>query len=99
MSQDPPDQRPAGLAEIQAHPDSDVGLIAVTRHDVALGNSRLVDRRPDIGRAILFMSDSRAGLAVLHNSIDPVAGLAAAVARTGLALGLAVPGHGALAAS
>ena len=67
-----------------ANPLLDAGLIAVTRDAVGLAETAHVRQRDDRGQAL--HRPKGAGLAILHNSITPVAGLAEAVAAAGLAL-------------
>lgn len=71
---------------LDANPDLDVGLIAVTENDLALGNSALVGERPDLGEARVIASDRRYGIGLLHNSIHPLDGLAAVVIDAGEAV-------------
>lgn len=66
-----------------AEPDVDAGLIAVTPDAIALANTTRVRQRTDRGQALIHASG--AGLAVLHNSIEPRAGYADRIARAGLA--------------
>lgn len=66
----------AVAAVLDAHPEIDAGLIAVTRDAVAFGETVRVGRRGDRGRAHLTIGDGAAGVAVLHNAIEPFEGLA-----------------------
>lgn len=68
------------VAEVlQAHPDIDAGLIALSADgELAWGNTARVDRRPDQGQAARDNGACR--LAVLHNSIFPCPPLADAMA-------------------
>jgi len=64
---------------LAAAPDADAGLIAMDIHGViALGNSDLVARRDDLGQALVSDAATALRIGLLHNSIFPVAGLAAA---------------------
>jgi len=66
-------------AVLADHPDADAGLIAVTAAgEVAAANSRLAAARSDAG--ILVTQGAGLRIAVLHNAIFPVAGLAALAA-------------------
>lgn len=66
---------------LAGNPELDAGLIAVTASGIHAANSARVGRRSDIGAALWRAADGTAGAALLHNSIEPVEGLA------GLALG------------
>ncbi|QPC44358.1 hypothetical protein HW532_17625 [Kaustia mangrovi] len=80
-------------AVLSAHGEYDAGLVAATPDGIALANSRRVARRPDIGEARLVADGGDAGIAILHNSIRPVAGLAACAAEAGFGMlaGAAAP--------
>jgi hypothetical protein len=78
--------RHAVEAVLDGNPDLDAGLIAVTRSGVGLADSAHVQGRDDLGRALIFAEDRRYGLGLLHNSITPIDGLAAAVAAAGEAV-------------
>ncbi len=70
------------------HPDADAGLIAVTAAGtVAAANSRLAAARTDSGALVTEGAGLR--IAILHNAIFPVAGLAALAA--GAAIDAAAP--------
>ncbi|PRH85629.1 hypothetical protein C5L14_21910 [Labrys okinawensis] len=71
---------------MDANPRVDAGLIAVTAGDIALADSERVRERDDRGEALILAPDRRYGLALLHNSIEPVKGLAEAAARQGAAV-------------
>jgi hypothetical protein len=67
------------VAQVAAeNPEVDAGLIAVTRDAIGLADTRLVLAREDGGA--LLERGCGWGLAILHNSIVPVAGYARAVA-------------------
>lgn len=68
---------------VEADPEVDAGLITVTRDAIALADTAHVLRRRDRGQALVHAPG--AGLAVLHNSIEPRAGYADRIARAGLA--------------
>lgn len=68
---------------VEADPEIDAGLIAVTRDAIALADTAHVLQRRDRGQALVHAPG--AGLAVLHNSIEPRAGYADRIARAGLA--------------
>jgi hypothetical protein len=74
----------AAMAELAHNPDADAGIIALDAAGrIFAGNSALVARRPDIGRAVVRAAGSATAVAVLHNSMHPhapLAQLAAAVA-------------------
>jgi len=74
----------AARAELARNPDADAGIIALDAAGrIFAGNSALVARRPDVGRAVVHNAGSDAAAAVLHNAIHPhvpLAQLAAAVA-------------------
>ena len=75
-------------AVLAEHPDADAGLIAVTAGgEVAAANSRLAAARTDAGA--LVTEGAGLKIAVLHNAIFPVAGLAALAA--GAAIDAAAP--------
>ncbi|MEQ8396307.1 hypothetical protein [Thalassobaculum sp.] len=63
-------------AVIDANPEVDAGLIAVSKGALSLGETRRVERRNDRGQARLDIRDGTAGVAVLHNAIQPFEGLA-----------------------
>jgi len=68
---------------LAAWPGADAGLIAVGLDGrVGFGNSALVDHRSDAGRCLLEREGLR--VAVLHNSVFPVEGLAALAAGAAL---------------
>jgi len=70
------------------HPDADAGLIAVTASgEVAAANSRLAAGRTDAGA--LVTEGAGLKIAVLHNAIFPLSGLAALAA--GAAIDAAAP--------
>jgi len=71
---------------LAANPEIDAGLIAVTRYGLGAANSAHVRTRADLGEALVLAEGRRYGLALLHNSIAPVDGLAAAVAAAGEAI-------------
>lgn len=71
---------------LRANPDLDAGLIAVTETDLGMANSAHVARRADLGEALILSQDRRYGLALMHNSISPVDGLAAAAVEAGEAV-------------
>lgn len=64
------------------NPTLDAGLIAVMHDDIGLAETTEVQKRVDRGQK-LIREPGRA-LALLHNSIDPMAGLADFVARAGM---------------
>ncbi|MDN5787856.1 hypothetical protein [Pseudorhodobacter sp.] len=66
-----------------ANPDLDSGLIAVTPRAIGLAETAHVQARTDRGQALKTGVDR--GIALLHNSIDPVQGYAAWVADAGFA--------------
>ncbi len=68
---------------VDADPEVDAGLIAVTQSAIALADTACVLRRRDRGQALVHAPG--VGLAVLHNSIVPRAGHADRIARAGLA--------------
>ncbi len=75
-------------AVLAEHPDADAGLIAVSATgEVAAANSRLAAARSDAG--MLVTEGAGLKIAVLHNAIFPVAGLAALAA--GAAIDAAAP--------
>lgn len=78
--------RHAVEAVLEGDPDIDAGLIAVTRTGIGMANSARVQGRDDLGEALIFAEDRRYGLGLLHNSIMPLDGLAAAVAAAGEAV-------------
>ncbi|WP_420565534.1 DUF6963 family protein [Thalassobaculum sp.] len=78
--------RHAVEAVLDGNPGLDAGLIAVTRSGIGLADSAHVQGRDDLGRALIFAEDRRYGLGLLHNSITPIDGLAAAVAAAGEAV-------------
>lgn len=63
-------------AEVAANPELDAGLIAVAPGAVAVAETARVLRRNDRGRALLQLPGAAAGVAVLHNAIQPFEGLA-----------------------
>ena len=68
--------RGAVPAVIDANPEIDAGLIAVSQGTLAFAETRRVGRRNDRGQARLDIRDGAAGVAVLHNAIQPFEGLA-----------------------
>ena len=78
--------RHAVEAVLEGDPDIDAGLIAVTRTGLGVANSARVQGRDDLGQALILAADRRYGLSLLHNSIAPIEGLAAAVAAAGEAV-------------
>ena len=79
----------AARAELERNPEADAGIIAL---DLAgglyAGNTAFVERRPDLGQALIEDPASGAKVAVLHNAIQPhppLAGLAAAIALDAIA--------------
>ena len=70
---------------LDAHPEHDCGLIAVTANAAASGNTSRVLRRTDRGMAEAAGGDGASGIAVLHNAIRPARGLAELVADAGRA--------------
>jgi hypothetical protein len=65
----------AGLA---GNPEADAGLIAMDLDGrIALANSAAVQRRDDLGEALVHDEASGLRIGVLHNSIFPVSALAA----------------------
>jgi hypothetical protein len=74
----------AARAELIRNPDADAGIIALDAAGrIFAGNSALVAKRPDIGRALVRAADGAFAVAVLHNAMHPhtpVAQLAAAIA-------------------
>ncbi|MFW5881961.1 MAG: DUF6963 family protein [Roseicyclus sp.] len=78
-------------AVLADHPDADAGLIAVTvAGEVAAANSRRAAARTDAG--LLVTEGAGLKIAILHNAIFPVAGLAALAA--GAAMDAAAPADG-----
>jgi hypothetical protein len=78
-------------AVLAEHPDADAGLIAVTASgEVAAADSRLVAARSDAGALVTEGAGLR--IAVLHNAIFPVGGLAALAA--GAAIDAVAPADG-----
>ncbi len=76
-------------ALLEENPQADAGLIAVTPDGgIVLGNSALVGQRTDAGS--LRTQGAGLHIAVLHNAIFPVVGLAAIAA--GAAMDAAAPG-------
>lgn len=75
-------ETPAAAVEavIAASPEIDAGLIAVAPGALAIAETRRVLRRNDRGCARLILADDAAGVAVLHNAIQPFEGLAALAA-------------------
>lgn len=70
---------------VHAYPDIDAGLIAVALNgDVFADNTHLVAQRSDRGAALQRSDDGTVSVAVLHNSIHPVAPLAELAAWTAL---------------
>lgn len=70
---------------VTGNPEVDAGLIAVAPGALAVAETARVLRRNDRGRALLVLPGGAAGVAVLHNAIQPFEGLAqlaAGVART-----------------
>lgn len=75
------DSPEAAVAAITtANPEIDAGLIAVTAGGLALAETARVRRRTDRGSARLVIRNGAAGVAVLHNAIQPFEGLAALAA-------------------
>lgn len=73
--------RAAVSAELAADPLADAGIIALdSAGEVYAGNTERVRQRKDIGLAMLRATDGRA-VAVLHNSVRPVRGLAELVGQ------------------
>ncbi len=75
------DPEAAIAAELAAHPDADAGLIVLDRQGrLHAANSAFVAARGDLGAA--FLEDRAAGhrVAVLHNAIHPIHGIAALAA-------------------
>jgi hypothetical protein len=74
----------AARAELERNPGADAGIIALDRDGrIFAGNSALVARRPDIGRAVACAPGGETAVAVLHNAIHPcapLAGLACSIA-------------------
>lgn len=66
-----------------ANPGIDAGLIAVTPDDIGFADTARVRGRADRGQAMLHRPG--AGIAVLHNSIEPRDGYADRIAHAGLA--------------
>jgi len=64
------------------NPTLDAGLIAVTRDGIGLAETAEVHKRGDRGQTLIYGSGR--ALALLHNSIDPIAGFADLVARAGM---------------
>lgn len=80
-----PAQR-AVRCELASDPDADAGIIALDREGrLFVGNTSRVERRPDLGQAVLYGTGGSA-VAVLHNAIAPVRGLAELVAQAALDL-------------
>jgi hypothetical protein len=76
-------------ALLEENPQADAGLIAVTPDGgIALGNSALVGRRTDAG--LLRTEGAGLEIAVLHNAVFPVQGVAAIAA--GAAMDAVAPG-------
>ncbi|MGJ4859110.1 hypothetical protein AB4037_24600 [Labrys sp. KB_33_2] len=71
---------------MEANPRVDAGLIAVTGDAIGLADSERVRERDDRGEALILAPDKRYGLALLHNSIEPVKGLAEGAARPAVAV-------------
>jgi hypothetical protein len=79
------DPRTAIETELAAHPDADAGLIVVDRQGrIHAANSAFVQARGDLGQAYREDADQRHAVAVLHNAIHPIEGLA------GMAAGVAL---------
>jgi hypothetical protein len=73
------DPAAAVAGTLGAWPGADAGLIAIGRDGrVGIGNSALVERRSDAGHCLMERDGLR--IAVLHNSVFPVAGLGALAA-------------------
>lgn len=67
----------AARAELARNPSADAGIIALDAAGrIFAGNSALVARRPDIGRALVHAAGTSTAVAVLHNAIHPHAPLA-----------------------
>ena len=85
------DAEAAVRAQLARNPDADAGLIALdAKGGLFAGNSALVARRTDLGHARWVDAETGAAVAVLHNSIHPVRGLAELAA--GVALDAMNPG-------
>lgn len=69
-----------------SNPEIDAGLIAVTPGAVAAAETLRVARRTDRGGARLVIRGGVAGVAVLHNAIEPFEGLAALAAGAARAI-------------
>lgn len=84
MQSGKPAARAAGLV-IEQNPEADAGIIALGLEGEAFaGNSAHVQRRGDLGQALLSDASTGTVVAVLHNAIHPhraLATLAASVAR------------------
>lgn len=81
-------------AVVAASPEIDAGLIAVVPGALAVAETRRVLRRNDRGCARLMLAGDAAGVAVLHNAIQPFEGLAtlaAGAARAALEAALPPP--------
>lgn len=77
--------REALEATLAANPNADCGLILATiTGEVYAGNTSRVALRPDIGAAVLRDTDIGAAVAVLHNALQPVPGIAELAAGTAI---------------
>ncbi|MEQ9335111.1 hypothetical protein [Thalassobaculum sp.] len=84
----------AVAAVLDANPELDAGLIAVTVAGIGMAETDRVRRRSDRGSARLTVRGGAAEVAVLHNAIQPfegLAALAAGAARTVLESALPLP--------
>ncbi len=64
-------------AQLQRNPEADAGLIALDgKGRLHAANSALVQRRSDLGHAHRVDPETGVAVAVLHNSIHPVGGIA-----------------------
>jgi len=84
MQSGQPAARAAGLV-LEQNPEADAGIIALGLEGEAFaGNSLHVERRGDLGQALISNASTGPVVAVLHNAIHPhhaLADLAASVAR------------------
>ena len=75
------DARSAVETELARHPEADAGLIALDRQGrLHAQNSAFVGGRGDLGAALLADDQRGHRVAVLHNAIHPIGGLAALAA-------------------
>lgn len=72
----------AAAAVIAGNPEIDAGLITVAPGALGVAETARVLRRNDRGRALLLLPGGGAGVAVLHNAIQPFEGLALLAAGT-----------------